>query len=262
MRLLLLVALLLLSGCAASVAPPAVVDYAQLPVIGGVLTHDTILDGDYLLATDLQVPHGLTLTIAAGSRIYIQPSDSTKIDPEYLSREVELLVRGRLLALGSAERPIRFIPLGKNSSDILWAGIELVASQGSRLHYLIIEQAEAGLLCLDSSPQVASMEILRSRYGIILQQSSAPQISDSLLADGEGGLFCWDQSAPLIESSRIVRQQEEGVYLGRDCQARLSGNLIEQTDRALVLPTGITVAADNRLVNNRLDVVHYPQEGK
>ncbi len=259
-RLLLFALAALLGGCASTPAPPVVVDPAQLPVLGGTLTADTTLAGDYLLASDLQVPEGLTLTISPGSRIYVQPSDSTKIDPEFLSREVELLVRGRLLALGSAEQPIRFIPLAENRDDILWAGIELVASQGSRLQHLSIEQAETGLLCLGSSPQVESLRILRSRYGVILQQNSAPQISDSLLADGEGGLFCWDRSAPLLEKNHFVRLQEEGIYLGPKCQAKLVGNLIQKTDRALVLPAGETIATDNRLVDNRQDFVRYSQD--
>ncbi len=261
MRLALIVLLVSLTGCVAQPPRSVEVDPAQLPVIGGVLTEDTALAGDYLLQADLQVPAGLTLTIQPGSRIYIQPSDSTKIDPEYLSREVEIMVRGRLLALGSADRPIRFIPLGNDPQQILWAGIELVGSLGSRLEHLVIEQAESGVLCLASSPELRSLQILRSRYGILLQQDSAPQISNSLLADGEAGLFCWDRSAPTVTDNQIVRQQEEGIYLGPECRAKLTGNLIEAVDRAIVLPQDAVIDSSNRLQANRIDFAYFRQEG-
>ena len=261
MRGWLAVFFLLLTGCAASVEGPAAVDPASLPAIGGVLSEDLVLSGDYLLRADLQVPTGITLTIQAGSRIYIQPSDSTKIDPEYLSREIELLVRGRLLALGTAERPIRFVPLVADPAKIAWAGIELVGSRGTQLRHLLISQADVGLLCLGASPLVDGVQILRSRYGIILQQGCAPQITDSLLADGEGGLFCWDESAPQVQGSQILRQEEEGIYLSRQCRGRFIGNRIAHTDRAWVLPAGAVPPEGNQLLGNRLEAVHYPSGG-
>jgi hypothetical protein len=262
MRLALVLLLVLLGGCVTPPPKQVEVDPTQLPVIGGVLTEDTLLSGDFLLPADLQVPAGLTLTIQPGSRIFIQPSDSTKIDPEYLSREVEIIVRGRLLALGSAERPIRFLPLGEDDRQILWAGIELVDSDGSRLEHLVIEQADAGVLCLGSSPELRSLHILRSRYGVLLQQDSAPQISDSVLADGEAGLFCWDQSAPTISNNQILRLQEEGIYLGPECRALLTGNLVEAVDRAVVLPEGAVFDTTNQLQGNRVDFARYRMEGR
>ena len=253
--------LLLLCSCAAQPPQPSDSPVSR-QVIGGVLTADTVLDGDYLLETDLQVPAGITLTIQPGSNILIVAADSTKIDPEYLSKEVEILVRGRLLAVGTAAQPIRLVVAGADRKQIQWAGLEFVSSRDSRLEHLQIEQAESGVLCLDSSPQLRFVQILRSRYGILLQQNSHPLISDSQLTAGEAGLFCWDQSAPILQRNSIVGNQEEGVYLGRECQAELRENLIKQNDRGVVLADGVAIDPSNLISDNRLDVRTYRLEAQ
>ncbi len=251
--------LFFLFGCAVPPAqqPPEV---AQRESIGGVLTVDTVLAGDYLLETDLQVPAGITLTIRPGSSIQVVASDSTKIDPEYLSKETEILIRGRLLARGTAAEPIRFVAAGPEKKQVQWAGLQFVSSRGSQLEHLLIEQAETGILCLDSSPQINSVRILRSRYGILLQQNSHPLISDSYLADGEAGLFCWDQSAPILQRTTISGHQEEGIYLGRDCAAKLRESLIRKNDRGIVLPSGIAIDPSNLIFANRVDTKTYLAE--
>ena len=260
-RSLVLALLLLLCSCAQLPPPPSDSAVSRL-LIGGVLTVDTVLDGDYQLETDLQVPAGITLTIQPGSSILIVAADSTKIDPEYLSKEVEILVRGRLLAVGTAAQPIRLLVAGADREQIQWAGLEFVSSRGSQLEYLQIEQAENGILCLDSSPQLRFVQILRSRYAILLQQNSHPLISDSQFTDGEAGLFCWDQSAPILQRNTIAGNQEEGVYLGADCQAELQENLIKQNDRGVVLAEGVSLAPSNLIFDNRQDVRTYRLEAQ
>lgn len=256
----LLFSCLLLCGCVAGLSGSTVVDPLQLPTIGGTISNDLVLDGNYLLIADLQVPKGLTLTIRPGTTIYVQPSDSTKIAPEFLSREIEILILGRLHAAGTDAEPIVIKPVTDDRTAILWSGVQLVDSEQVELGHLIIEQAEAGLLCLNASPKVYSLHVRRSRYGILLQQQSAPQIKDSLLVGGEAGLFCWDRSAPQLSNSWIVDQQEEGLYLGRECRGKFSGNLIKGNDRGVVLPAGVAFDSSNRVTGNRLDFSTYPQE--
>lgn len=251
--------LMVLFGCAVPQSAP-VADPLRLPQIGGTLTSDTTLNGQYLLVADLRVPTGLTLTIEPGTIVYVQPSDSTKIDPEFLSRETEVLIGGTLMALGTEAQPIVFKPFSEDRDAILWSGLQLVDSKQSRLEHLVVEQAEAGLLCLNASPQVQSLHVRRSRYGVLLQRQSAPIIKDSLLIDGEAGLFCWDQSAPEVRDIRIVDHQEEGVYLGRECRGRFVGNLIRENDRGVVLPVGVSFDESNLVTGNRLDFIRYAPE--
>lgn len=258
---LLLVCCLALFGCVAG-QHSAVDDPLLLPQIGGTLTADRTLNGTYLLTNDLQVPAGITLTIKPGSTIYIQPSDSTKIDPEFLSREVEILVRGRLRAVGTETRPITFKPVTQDADAILWSGLQLVTREPVQLEHVIVEQAEVGVLCLNASPEIHSLHVRRSRYGIILQQQSAPIIVDSLLIDGEAGLFCWDQSAPQVSNCWIMHHQEEGIYLGPECRGAFSSNLIKGNDRGIVLPDNSDFDSSNRVAGNRQDFLRYTEESR
>lgn len=261
-NLLLVIFALLLFGCAGSTPLPAPTAPEQLPVIGGTLSADLVLDGHYLLSADLQVPAGITLTIKPGTIIFIEASDSTKIDPEFLSREVEVLVRGNLYAIGTPSRPIVFKPRSDDRRAILWSGLQLLGSEQVELEHLRIEQAEAGLLCINASPQVKSLQVVRSRYGVLVQQQSAPFISNSSLLDGEAGLFCWDQSAPQVRDTLINGQQEEGLYLGRGCRGLFVGLQIKNNDRGVILPAGTTFDSSNLVSGNRQDFLTYPQEAQ
>ena len=259
-NLLLVIFALLLFGCVGAVPLTAPAAPEQLPIIGGTLSGDLVLDGHYLLTADLQVPAGITLTIKPGTIIFIEPSDSTKIDPEFLSREVEVLVRGSLRAIGTPSRPIVIKPRSADQHAILWSGLQLLDSEQVHLEHLRLEQAEGGPLCINASPLVKSLQVVRSRYGVLLQQRSAPSITDSLLLDGEAGLFCWDQSAPQIRNSSIIGQQEEGLYLGRGCRGLFTGLQIKDNDRGVVLPAGMTFDSSNWVSGNRQDFLAYPRE--
>ena len=75
---------------------------------GMVLVEDTLWQGEVRMEEDVLVAPGVTLTIAAGTRIVVQPADNTKIDPEYLSHQTELLIRGRLLVNGTDAGRVSF----------------------------------------------------------------------------------------------------------------------------------------------------------
>ena len=92
-------------------------------VAGEVLTEDTLWQGEITLSDDLLVPSGVTLSIAPGTTIIINPAESTRIDPEYISHYSEIVVRGSLRVDGTALEPVSF-QLGKTGEgDDRWAGI-------------------------------------------------------------------------------------------------------------------------------------------
>ncbi len=111
-------------------------------VSGGTLSENTTLnaaDGPYLLASDLIVPAGLTLTIEAGTSLFF-------------AEGVELRVRGRLIAEGSEYAQIRFTrPPG---SDGTWNGIQFEGStEDNRISWAVLEFGEtaAGMIGLNDS---------------------------------------------------------------------------------------------------------------
>lgn len=257
-----LLLLFLLGACAPADRLPSPAKLEKMPEIGGILSESRTISGDYRMSVDLQIPAGISLTLEAGTRIFVVFSDSTKIDPEYLSRETEILVRGQLLIRGTRNQPVWLLPAEEPGNEVRWGGITLVDGADASLEHLRIAQAETALLCLNSSPRVIDLRAERCRYGILLQQQSAAQVSDSRLADGEAGIFCWDQSAPRLSRVVVEGNSEEGVYLAENCKAEWQDLVIRDNDRGLVQPAGRSIASGVALLGNRQDLLSYPVGGQ
>lgn len=228
---LLLAVLVGLSGCVGPAPDPAPLAPRALV---GVLQGETVLEGQVVLEGDVLVPAGSTLVIRAGTRVSVRYSDSTKIDPEYLSPATELLVRGTLRVEGSAKDPVRFLPTGVPEGEAVgWAGIIFDRAEGGDLEGLVVRGAETGVWAIASSPTIRTSLFTGCRYGLVADAGSAPQVFASRFEDGEGGIYCWRGSAPVIEGSRIAGNEEEGVFADPSCHPVLKGS--EVRDNAVGL---------------------------
>jgi|GEM_PF-1022824 len=253
--MILLAALGLTTACASAfqkeVQLPTQPD--ALPQISGVLQEDRVVEGEVVLAADLLVPSGRTLTLRPGTTIFVKPDPSTKIDPEWLSPETELLVRGTLRIEGTPERPVTFLPLAlPEGQSIAWAGIELDRATDSVVRHARIHGAETGILSIGSSPLIRDSLIRGCRYGIVLQQAS-PLLIGNRIEGGEGGVFCWWGSRPELRLNRISGNEEEGLFIDRSSLPSLADNLITGNDFGLVAHDPKLVTQAGRLVGNRED---------
>lgn len=227
MRLFAAVLVFCLAACAPSVRSVTALAPEHSPrEVAGILSGETHLSGEVLVVSDILVPRGSTLVIHPGTVLRIRPSESTKIDPEYLSPATEILVRGRLQVLGTAERPVRFLPEKGGAEEPAWAGIELDRSGESLLNHAEISGAETGILCIGASPVIRGAVVTGCRYGVIAQEKSAPHLLDSRIENGEGGIFCWREAQPLLRGNRIAGHEEEGVFIDDGSTPRLEGNVI------------------------------------
>jgi parallel beta-helix repeat protein len=224
---------------------------AETPLqFSGVQSTDLVWSGTVIMSGDVLIPAGTKLTIAAGTEVRVTPAEATKIDPEYLSSQTELLIRGQLEARGTQERPIRFVLVGEPKEEIAWAGLILDGSAESILRHLVLERADIGIRCVNTSPLIEGCHISRCRYGIVAQQQSHPKILNNLIEKGEGGLFCWRGSNPYLKGNRIIDNDEEGLFV--DASSRpwidrnhLSGNAIGLALYPRDLPYDETEVYDN-----------------
>jgi hypothetical protein len=257
MSMIFFTALSLLVACSpvSSVRLPDLpVQPDALPQVFGVLQEDRVLDGEVVLAADLLVPPGRILTLRPGTTVYVRPNPSTKIDPEWLSAETELLVRGSLRVEGTAERPVTFLPLDSpDDMEYAWAGILLDRATGSEIRNARIYGAETAILCIGSSPLIRDNLIAGARYGLVIQDHSAPQVIGNLIQNGEAGVFCWRDATPELRNNRISGHQEEGLFIDRRSRPRLGGNRIEGNDLGLVAYDPELAARVGRLTDNRED---------
>jgi len=263
-RLLTCVLLLLCSACVASVQPDArtLIGTRSQPVeLSGYLQESLRLGGLVRILADLQIPKGRSLTFLAGSRVQILGTDSTKIDPELLDKASEILVRGRLLVLGTPQAPVTFVldpetPAGEN-----WAGIELLAAEEARIHYADIIGAEIGILSINSQVQLEQVNLLGSAYGLLIQGQSQLAYGGGRIAGGTAGLLCYDSGELLLENLQIVDHQEEGLYLAPNCQLRQQKVKIARNDLGLVAVAERGAELATSLSANRINFKPLPDGG-
>ncbi|MBE0503995.1 MAG: right-handed parallel beta-helix repeat-containing protein [Desulfuromonadales bacterium] len=230
-RLLIFSLLVLLTACTSTLPP-----ISPPQELSGVISSDLTLSGEILLTGDLLILPGRTLTLHPGTTVRVRKAESTKIDPEYLSSLTEILVRGNLLAEGTAAAPITFLPeTTPSAGEIVWAGITLDHSPVSSLRHLRIEGAEQGILVISSSPQLAESTISNCRYGLVVQGPGSAGIYNNQINAGEGGLFVLAGASPAITGNRITAQVEEGLFVDAVSAPRLGRNEISGNAIGLVL---------------------------
>ncbi len=98
----------------------------------GEVPVDMDLSGDILIVKTLTVPEGVKLTIEPGTIVRFEPSENNGI-----------VVSGELIAVGTKDRPIQFIPKdGKG----FWRGIEFITGGKGRIEDCIVEHAQKKII--------------------------------------------------------------------------------------------------------------------
>jgi len=181
-------------------------------VAGEALTEDTFWHGEVTLSDDLLVPSGVTLTIAAGTTIIINPAKSTKIDPEYLSHYLEILVRGSLRAEGTELQPVLF-KLGKTDEGTdRWAGI-IVDNGEAYLAGSEIRNAETGIYVVNGKLKVDGSKLSGNRYGIVAQgEATQALIQNSLISDNDYGFLSLNKASLQTEEVTFRSNSKKDVH--------------------------------------------------
>lgn len=185
------------------------------PALGQVLTADTFWQGEVRLEEDVLVPAGVTLTVAAGTRIMAQPADNTKIDPEYLSHQTELLVRGRLLVNGNDSARVSFQAEGEAATPG-WAGI-IVDGGEVLLAGADLRNAEAALTVVAGKVDLAGCRLTGNRYGLVAQSEKAVvSVVASIIEKNDYGVMAFDGAVPILAAGSLARDNsKEDVVDGR-----------------------------------------------
>lgn len=223
----------------------------------GAYAGELVWEGTVTMTADVLVLEGGTLTVLPGTQVNVVPAEGTKIDPEYLSAQTELLIRGKLDIQGTVEAPVRFVIIETNDTDaIAWSGITLDRAAESFIRNVEMERAESAIRCVESSPEIEGARIANCRYGIVAQQQSHPKILGNVIADGEGGVFCLRGSNPYLLHNQIRGHDEEAVFVDDSSRPWLDRNTISGNSIGLALyPRDLSY--DSTAVSGNLENVRW-----
>ena len=260
---IILISLTMLSCGAGTVGQGAKVDSTQPVTKSGRLAENEVWSGNILVADDVIVPEGVTLTIQPGAIV----GYSTEGKP------LTLTVNGTLYAEGDEQERILFTSLTRDHQPGGWDGIVFgKSSLNSRLSFCIIQYHQqilclsdsvniadnvitsggaAGIVCDLASPVVENNEMTKNEvaikclgdaapeisrnliqantFGIICEDDATPNIFRNIISDNrQDGITCYGTAMPTITSNNILRNGGWAVYDG----GRLSDNFIKGNNKA------------------------------
>lgn len=199
---------------------------ADIMLDGRTISEDLTLRGSVLVRGSLVVAPHATLRIEPGATIRFAPAAGSSASPA-------LVVLGRLVVMGTSQKPVLLSGAFEQPSVGDWAGVVLFSTEKKNsLDYCRIEGAWTGLtarysqfsgtalsfaVCMngialyDSVVSLVKAEVLRCDVGIRLSDSEM-ELKDSLIRENRLGIFV-QHSALIASGSRFLKNSQEGVML-------------------------------------------------
>jgi hypothetical protein len=206
-----------LSSCVA-LTPPR--------LISTDITADELWRGRVAIDGDVVIAENVTVRIAPGTQVvFLPPSpgkDRLTEHPHFVGSE--LIVRGRLLAAGTAPAPITFRALDPAAPAGSWGAINLVQSAGSQFRHCRFTQADSAIHSQEAHVEIACSTFSRNRVGVRFY-SSEIKVTDNLFHDN-GTALRFHFGAPLI-AGNLLSENDRGLFVTAFPSAyRISGNTI------------------------------------
>ncbi len=270
----LLQCMLLLTGCALSVAPVASTPSRQI-IVGEVLWSGTVrVDGEVLVAK------GATLSISPGTRVRFVRRDA---DQDGFG-DATLVVEGRLLALGTAQQPIFFQSDEDSPQEGDWLQIRPQFSPEIHLRHTVVEHAAYGIhahfsrLLVEDSVFRRNMDGFRMgrsqveiRYSLVEDnlskginfRDSDVEIHHNLIRRNGSGIFLFEKPGKVSIHNNALLENRHSIRLGdffrADIEAR--GNWYGTSDSELAVETLYDGRMDALIGSIRIAAALRPPEG-
>lgn len=226
--LVALVALTTLACAASERAASSPIRLHAVRKLGG----DETWSGAVRVAGTVYVPRGVTLTILPGTQVTMEWTDTDGDG----AGDAALYVRGRVVAEGTPEAPIRFAPADDLAEPARWGEIKMEYSEGNRFRYVTFERADWPLHAHFSEVDVERC-VLRGGNGGMRFRSGRISIRENAFVDNRIGIRFW-YSEPTIVGNRF-EGNDTGLFLrGGVVRLRLEDNSFESRRYNLALGEG------------------------
>lgn len=238
-RIICLLWLLVLSACSGQrfyIAPPSV---SGEQVWSGIVR----IDGDVVVEEEAVV------RIAPGTVIVFQnPSPGSDLFTEHPHfAGSELIVKGSLIAEGTAMAPIIFRYADPQAPAGSWGGINLVGSPRAVFRHCRFIQADSAIHSWDSAVEVACSRFENNLVGIRFNASRI-RIEHNLLT-GNGTAIRFHFGEPVIVGNEIVAN-DKGFFITAHPEGYriVENNIVDNREASVVL--GEEVPEDVTLIGN------------
>lgn len=230
---------------------------------------DTTWDGIVLVTGDVLVPPGVTLNIAPGTQVKFRRIDENSdrnlfgIDSPYYP-QAELIIQGRLVARGTADRKIVFTSAEIKAQPADWGAINLLGSDNNIIEHARILFAYNGIHAHGAEAQVAHCEFARNGVGISFKsEEEAPgvpwfgrrsklSIIDNQFYKNKGGIAFRNSSAE-ISNNEIRDNKFFGIWPKEETDAVISYNEITGNKKGVYLYQARGIRLDHNNIYDNSD---------
>jgi hypothetical protein len=191
---------------------------AEAASTSGPLSKDVTWKGEVVLAGPVTVPAGVTLTIAAGTRV--RPVDAA----------ARLVVQGILLVRGTAAAPVVFAAVEK------WQGIEFVeAPPGCVIEQARFSKAQAALSSIATDLTVRGSTFVDCAAAIKLLRESHSLIEDCRFVGNEMGIENEMKSTPVIRRNHFEGHKNTAIFASHNSSGAIVDNLFFKNKQGITL---------------------------
>jgi hypothetical protein len=167
--------------------------------VDGILT---AAQGPYLIYGALTIPAGKTLRLEPGTIVLFHPGMRSSLD-----------VQGKLVAAGTAERPVRFRSAARSEMPGDW-------------DRLLIRGAETS--------ELRETEISGSQWGVHVEQGHLQMQNGVIQGNGERGVFARDAEVRITDC-RIIGNRGAGIHASAFSSVALERSVVEKNQVGIAL---------------------------
>jgi len=233
------------------------------------INKDTTWTGVVMVSGDVYVEPGVTLTISPGAIIKFKRIDETSdqnlfaVDSPYYP-QAELIIRGRLIAKGTAKEMITFTSAEIDARPADWGAVNFLGSDNNVIEFCKFMFAYNGIHAHGSSVQISNSEFVKNGVGISFKSEeetpgvdwfgkrSNVQITNNIISSNKGGIG-FRNSDTFIMHNEISDNKFFGIFPKEDVRADISENEIRGNKKGVYLYQARGIILSNNNIYDNID---------
>jgi len=241
--------LLLLSSCSTHFLKK------EETTFSGIIKENITWDGEIFIEKDLLIPPNVELIIKPGTKIYFDKAESSRTEPIFLLPENEILIRGKMIAKGTSEKPIIFTIKTEKPSNKDWGGI--VVDKGLLImDNCMVNFASSGITALSGEIHLNNLRLTHNYTALYLFENVNGSIKNLLIDSNKTGFVIDNEH---IEISNITITNNEEGFIVKKLPPLTNKVEITKNDTGLIIPTNFIkfFSKGNSIYENKNNVYLY-----